>query len=169
MTLGIFAGLILICCVLGWFIGIPRFQDSIADSLTDELSTQVSTQLGELPVEAGTVTLDVSDLQQELQNNIDSQNVDDVDISIDESGLVKLSFTSNEQDIGYEGTVGAENGKLVINDMDSNNGVLGFFLPADKLADAIEKGVNEYFEARGLQIVSVTPGDDTLTFEVAEI
>lgn len=168
MTLGILAGLTLVCCGALYFFGIPRFQDGIADSLSEELTTQVASQLEDLPVSAGTVTLDVTDLQQELQNNIGGQNVDDVNLSVDESGLVTLSITSAEQEIGYEGQVTAENGELVIENMESNNGVLGFFLPADKLANAVEKGVNDYFAAQGLEIASVTPGLNELTFEVVE-
>jgi hypothetical protein len=168
MTIGVFAGLILLCCVVGYFFGIPRLQDNIADSLSDELSTQVSIQFADMPASAGTYTLDVTDLQQQLQENIQGQNVDDVELSIDDTGRVKLSITSSEQEIGYEGTVTAENGELVIEDMESNNDVLGFFLPADKLADAVEKGVNEYFQNQGLRIESVTPGTNQLTFEVVE-
>lgn len=168
MTVGILAGLLLICCIVGWFFGVPRLQDNISDTLSDELSTQVAGQLGELPTEAGTFTLDVADLQQALTENIGGQNVDDVTIAVDESGLVQLSITSSDQEIGYEGQITAVDGQLVIEDMEANNGVLGFFLPPDKLADAVEKGVNDYFSARGLQIESVTPGANELTFEVVE-
>jgi hypothetical protein len=164
-TVGIFIALILICCGVLWFVGVPRLRDNIADTLSDELSTQVAGQLEGVSTTTGTKTLNVADLEAELRRNLNTQNVDDIQISVDPGGMT-FSFKSNDQEIGYTGTPVAENGKLKLDDMEVNNGFLGFFMPADKLGDAIEKGVNDYFAAQGQEIQSITLGQDEITFEV---
>ena len=167
MTIGIFAGLILICCGLLWFVGVPRLRDNIADTLSDELSTQVAGQLDGVTATAGTKTIDVAELERTLRDNLNTQNVDDVQISVDQNGM-SFSFRSSDQDIGYSGMPVAENGKLKLENMKVNNDLLGFFMPADKLGEAIEKGINSYFEGQGLEIQSITLGDDVITFDVVE-
>lgn len=165
MTIGIFAGLILICCGLAWFVGVPRLRDNIADTLSDELSTQVASQLDGVTTTTGTKIIDVAELERTLQDNLNTQNVDDVQISVDPNGL-SFSFKSNDQEIGYSGTPVVENGKLKMENMKVNNGFLGFFMPADKLGDAIANGINAYFAEQNQEIQSLTLGDDEITFEV---
>lgn len=165
MTVGIFAALILVCCGAVWFVGIPRLRDNIADSLSEELSTQVAAQLDGVPASAGTYTLDVADLETQLQTQLNTQNVDDIEISVDSTGM-NFSFTSSEQEIGYTGRPVAEDGRLQLEDMEVNNDVLGFIMPADTLGNAIEEGVNNYFAAQDLAIESIALGDDVITFEV---
>jgi hypothetical protein len=43
--------------------------------------------------------------------------------------------------------------------------VLGFFMPAGRLGDAIELGVNNYFAAQGQQIVGLAIDTTTLTVQ----
>jgi len=164
IAVGGFFGLILLCCVVGYFIGIPRFRDSVGDGISEAISTEVSEQIGAGQIQPGTYTLSVGDLQRQLETQLDSQNVEDFGISVNPKGL-SVSFTTNSQDIGYSGTPVAQNGELVLNDMTVDNDVLGFILPADKLGDAIETGVNDYFAAQGLEIESLQLGNDEITVE----
>lgn len=161
---GGFFGLILLCCIVGYFVAIPRFRDSVGDGISESISTEVSEQIGAGQIQPGTYTLSVGDLQRQLETQLDTQNVEDFGISVNPDGL-SVAFTSNGQDIGYTGMPVAENGELVVNDMTVDNDVLGFILPADKLGDAIEDGVNNYFSAQGLEIRSLQLGNDEITID----
>jgi len=161
---GGFLALLLLACIVGYFVGIPRFRDSVGDGISESISTEVSEQLGTGQIGPGTYTLSVGDLQRQLESQLDGQNVEDFGISVSPQGL-SVAFTSNGQDIGYSGMPAAENGELVVNDMTVDNDVLGFILPADKLANAIEDGVNSYFSAQGLEIGSLQLGDDEIVIE----
>lgn len=166
---GVFFVLLIICCIVGVFVVGPRIQDGIADGLSEALSTEVSQQIDIPNIDTGTQTLDVAELEQQLQANIgNEQNVDDVQLSVNPDGVVQLTIRSGGQDIGYTGRIAAENGELQIEDMETDTNWLGYILPPDKLASAIENGVNEAFAAQGKQIVSVTPGNDEITFEIAD-
>jgi hypothetical protein len=169
MTIGIFAGLILICCLVGWFIGIPRFQDSISDSLSEEVGTQIASQFPSTQLSAGSEEIDVAMLESALAGNLDGASLDNVTLDVDENGRMELGFTSGEQDLTYTGQVTAENGELKIEDMDVNQGFFGWFLPADKLGNAIEDGVNNYFSAQGLEIASIdTSTPDKIKVELVD-
>lgn len=162
-TLLIFVLLIIICCGAVWFVGIPRLRDQVSNELGDGLSTQVANQLGNTALQPGTQTLSVSQLQEQLRANIDTQSMNNLHLSVEGSSL-NLSFDSSNQSISYSGTPTASNGKLKMENMKVDNDVLGFFMPADKLGDAIERGVNSYFEAQNLRIDSIQVGNDEITF-----
>lgn len=168
ISLGVIAGLLLVCCVLGWFVAIPRFRDTVSDSISDELTTQVAGQLqpptGTL--EPGTYTLSVADLQRQIDANMDeSSTTSDFGISIDGDQLV-IDFDAGSQTFGYSGTPTVRDGKLVIDDMEVDDDTLGWFMPADRMADIIETGVNDYFTSQGLAIDGIQMGEDEIEFEV---
>jgi hypothetical protein len=166
ISFGALAGLSLLCCVLLWFVGLPRLQDSIADGISNGLSTEVAEQFdtGASQLEPGTHTITMTDLESQLQQNSETQNVDDITFTAD-NGQLALTFGSQDQTFSYTATPVAENGRLELTNVESDNGFLDQMFPADKLAGAIEGGVNDYFEARGLQIVSVDAENGQLTFE----
>lgn len=165
IAVGSLFGLLLLCCVLGWFVGIPRFRDSVEGSLSDSISTEVSEQIaGQVgPADAGpgTYTISVADMQRQLQSTLNSQNIDDIDIAVDANGM-SIAFVSGGQRIGYNGVPTAQDGRLVMEDMTVDNDALGFVLPADRLGDAIEAGVNGYFDAQGLDITNLSLGNDEI-------
>lgn len=161
---GGFFGLVLLCCLVGYFVAVPRFRDSVGEGIAESVSTEVSGQIGTGQITPGTYKLSVKELQRQLETQLDGQNVEDLGISVDPNGL-SLAFTANGQRIGYSGTPVVENGRFVLNDMTVDNDVLGFILPADKLGDAIESGVNDYFSAQGLAIGSLQLGEDEITIE----
>ncbi len=154
-------GLLLLCCVVGWFVGIPRFRDSIERDLSESISTEVSEQIGAPDIGPGRYEISVADMQRQLASTLTSQNIEDFNISVDSSGM-SIGFTSNGQTIGYTGLPTAQNGGLVMNNMAVDNEALGFFMPADRLGNAIERGVNSYFDAQGLDIGSLELGNDAL-------
>ena len=167
-AVGAMFGLLLLCCIVGWFFGIPRLRDTLSDELSDELSTQVAIQLDASGIDlaAGTYTLSVADLQQQIDANLDSSTTSDFVISVDPNGM-DVNFTSGTQEFGYSGVPVALDGKLVMDDMSVNNDALGWFMPADRLGETIEDGINNYFAAQNLQIESIELGDDTITFTTA--
>ncbi|MDQ3655028.1 MAG: hypothetical protein M3457_08110 [Chloroflexota bacterium] len=165
LAVGSVLGLLLLCCVIGWFVGIPRLRDTVSDGISEELSTQIASQLDDVPgdLDPGTYTLSVADLRSQIDANLDSSTASDFDISVDPQGIA-INFESNNQQIGYSGVPVARDGELVIEDMTVDNDVLGWILPADRAAGIIEDSVNSYFAARDLEIQSVELGNDEITF-----
>lgn len=165
IAFGAIVGLLLLCCVLVWFLGIPRFRDGVADTISEELSTQVAGQLdttaGDL--DPGTYTLSVEDLRDQFEANVDESTASDFGIAVDPSGI-DIGFTSGTQEFGYSGTPVARDGRLAIDDMTVNTEFLGWIMPADRVAGIIEDGINDYFAARGLAIDSIQLGNDEITF-----
>jgi len=159
------AGLLLICCIVAWFFGLPRLQDNIADEISRELSTEVANQLDTTggTLDPGTHTISVAELQKQVEANMDDSSASDFIISVDGSGI-QVGFTSGTQDFSYSGMPVARDGQLVIEDMEVSEGWLGRIMPADKVADIIEDGINDYFAARGQEIESIQLGDDEITF-----
>ncbi len=168
LSIGVLALLALLCCVVGWFVGIPRIQDSIADGISEGLSTEVAQQFSRagLPQgEGGTYTISMSDLEQQMQTQNNTGNVDDITFTA-QNGTLELSFGSQGQSFDYSGVPVAQDGRFELTDVSTNGGgILERLFPADKLADAVEGGVNRYFEAQGLRITSVSAENDQLVIE----
>ena len=168
LSIGVLALLALLCCVVGWFFGLPRIQDSIADGISEGLSTQVAEQISRSGVpqgEAGTYTISMPDLQQQMRAEGNTDNVDDITFSA-QGGTLELSFGSQGQSFEYSGVPVAQDGRFELTDVDTTGGgFLENIFPADKLAGAVEGGINRYFEAQGLRIVDVTAENDELVIE----
>lgn len=167
IAVGSLAGLLLLCCVIGWFVGIPRFRDSIEGGLSDSISTEVADQIGTPDIGPGRYEISVADMQRQLASTFDAQNIEDFEISVDSGGMA-IGFTSGGQTIGYTGVPTVQNGALVMDNMAVDNSALGFFMPADRLGNAIERGVNTYFDAQGLDIESLDLGNDELIVEAVQ-
>lgn len=168
LALSVFGLLLLLCCVLAWFVGIPRLRDTVADGISEAIGTEVADQFtgatGDL--EPGTYTLSIADLQRRIEAQDDS-TTRDFEMSVDGNGM-SISFTSGNQTFGYSGTPVARDGRLVMENMEVDNGALGWIMPADRLGDTIETGINGYFEAQGLRIDSLELGNDEITFTVSD-
>lgn len=163
MSIGVIFGLLLICCVVTWFVGIPRLRDNVSDSISKQLSTEVADQLAPPSgtLEAGTYTLSVDELQQQIDANTDSSSDTNFGISVSPDGMT-IDFDSGSQTFGYSGVPVARDGKVVLDDMQVDNDVLGFVMPADNVATIIEDGINNYIAAEGLQVESLTLGDNEI-------
>lgn len=165
IAVGAMAGLLLLCCVVGWFFGVPRLRDGIADDLADGLSTEVASALsdGTGDLQPGTHTLSFVDLRQRLANDLDASGAEDFVLSTDQNGMT-IGFTSGTREFGYTGVPVARDGELVMENMEVSDNYLGWFMPADRLGRVIEDGINGYFQGQGLRIDSLQLGDDTITF-----
>lgn len=163
------AALSLICCLLLVFVAWPRFQDTIADGISEGLSTEVAEQIGAggADLQPGTYTISMTELEQQLANADTTQGVDDITFSA-ENGEVILSFGSGGQTFSYSGVPVAESGRLEMTDISVDGGLPDWIFPADTLANAVEGGVNRYFEAQGLDIASVSAENDELVIEAVE-
>jgi hypothetical protein len=157
--------LLLVCCLLGWFVAIPRIRDDIRDQLADNLATNVASQLSaQVPagqqLEAGEYAISVTDIEREIAQNFNQSQVDSLAISA-ANGELRLTVESGGQSFNYSGVPVAENGELEMTDMRADNDVASFFLPAGKLGEAIEQGVNQYFATQNLDISDIqVTGDD---------
>ncbi len=165
ITLGVLALLSIVCCVLAFFVGVPRVRDAIETGVAEGLGTEIASQLpaGELP--PGTYAISLAELERQLTANVDAQNVEGISLSAN-GDLLELGIeTDTNQTLVYSGRPVAENGRLVVRDMTVNNDALEFILPADQLGEAIEQGVNDYFAARGLQVGGVELQGDEIVVE----
>ncbi len=168
MSIGVIFGLLLLCCIVGYFFGVPRLRDSVADSITTELSTEVAHQLAPPSgtLEAGTYTISVTDLQRQIDANSDSSTQTNFGISVSPNGMV-IDFDSGSQTFGYTGTPVARNGRLVMDNMKVDNQALGWIMPADRVATIIESGINDYISAQGMQIDDVQLGTNEITLTLS--
>src|SRR5690606_4662979 len=68
ISLAAMAGLVLVCCLVGWFVLLPRIEDQLTEGISEGLSTQVAEQLDAAGVDVGpgTHTLDVAQIESEL-------------------------------------------------------------------------------------------------------
>jgi hypothetical protein len=164
ISFGALAALTLVCCLALWFVALPQFQDSIANEIRDGLSTEVARQVDE----TGDHTISMTELERELQGAAGVDNVDDMTFRATGGELV-LSFGSQGQEFSYSGVPMARDGRMELTNVESTGGAfLDRVFPADKLADAVEGGVNGYFIARGLEITGVTAENNEMVFETRE-
>jgi hypothetical protein len=164
-------GLLVLCvigCGLGYFIGLPRVRDGVQDSMEDAISTTVAEQIpgrGSGTARPGVYEITEAELQGEINGNVDVQNVDSFVIDITSNGMIFRIGTNGDQDLTYSGKPVAENGHLVMSNMESSEGYLDWIFPADDLGEAIENAVNDYLAANNLALESVKLSNGTMTLE----
>lgn len=162
ITTGVFLGLLLVCCLALIFVGVPRFQNSLRNEMAHALSTEVAVQVPADKLGGGDYTISLAELENKLNASINTNGVNGVSLTANGQQLELAFTTSGNNKVAYTGTPTVQNGKLVMTDMKINNSTLGFFMPADKLGNAIEDGVNSFFEANGLKITSLTVQGDQI-------
>lgn len=170
ISFGALAALGLVCCVVLWFAGIPRFQDFVADGISDGIATEVANQVRSsgTQLDPGTHVISMAELEQQLRGSSETGNVDDISFSA-QNGELDLSFGSQGQSFGYTGVPVAEDGEFKLTQVDSTGEAwLERIFPSDKMAGAVESGVNSFFDANGLDIVGVTAENDELVIETVE-
>jgi hypothetical protein len=168
ITFGVLALLLIICCGLVFFVAIPRVRDAIETGIGEGLGTEIASQLpaGELP--PGTYPISLAELERQLTANVDAQNVQGISLAAVGDRLELGVETDQDQTLVYSGRPVAENGRLVMQDMSVNNDALEFVLPADQLGEAIERGINDYFAARGLQVGGIELEGDEIVVEATQ-
>lgn len=156
-------GLCLIACVVGWFVGVPRFRDAIQDDVEGAVSTEVARQFTAegTPEAPGTYVITEQSLTERLRAESDNNN-QDIAVRINPSGL-EVALVTENQDITYSGQLAAVDGRLDVQNMTSNNGFIEFLFPPDDVAGAIEGGVNTYLRTNNLRLTSLEMGDGDLT------
>jgi hypothetical protein len=147
-------------------VALPRFQDEIVDEVAQGLSTEIANQVDTAPgtLEPGTYTVSLADLEREINAQLSTEDSASDFVMTTQGDLIRVGFSTNGQDLVYTGRPVVESGQIVIQDMEVDNGVLNFFLPADKVASLIENGLNDYLEARNLQAESLTLAEGEITF-----
>jgi len=163
---GAVLGLCLIACVLGYFVGIPRFQDAIKDDVEGAVSTEVSRQFtaASTPSGPGRYVITEQSLTERLRAESDNDNNQDIAVRINPSGL-EVALVTENQDITYSGQLVAVDGRLEVQNMTSNNDFIEFLFPPDQVANAIEGGVNNYLGANNLRLTSLEMRDGELILE----
>jgi hypothetical protein len=164
-------GLLVLCCVLGYFVALPRVQDSIRDELGNGITTQVAQQIdAQLPSGAnlspGEYRIALSDLEQHVTDGSTASQIDSLNVTGEGSEIV-LSINASGQTVEYRGvpTVNA-NGELEMTQMTSTGVALDYVLPPDKLGQAISAGVNTYVQTQGLKLQGVRLDGNELVFDV---
>lgn len=168
ISTGVFVVLIFVCCLLLFFVGVPRFQDSLKKEMAHALSTEVSVQVPQDRIDAGTYTISLAELQNKLSSSVNSNGVNGITLTSSGQQLVLAIETSGNNKVSYTGTPTVQNGRLVMTDMKTNNSTLGFFMPASKLGGAIENGVNAFFEANGLKMTSLAVQGDKIVVQATK-
>lgn len=165
-TVGVL-GLCVVCVALGYFVAIPRIRDSAQNGVRDAISTQVARQIpaaagGAAP---GAYTITAAELQTSLNQNLSTDSVNDLVITIAPSGFEFKVTAKGGQETTYTGVPAAENGRLVMNQMATNSDFLDFIFPAGTLGNAIEEAVNGYLAANHLSLADLTMADGEITLE----
>jgi len=163
-TLVILVLLLVICVGLGWFVGVPRLRDNVANSIEHGIGTEVAGQFAGLDVPAGEYTVDLDAIARQLHGQVANGGIEGITLRGDGRRLY-LTVPSRGSEAVYSGVPEVVGGKLVMTDMTSSSNVLGFVIPPDRLGEAIEAGVNTFFEQQGLSITGIQVGTDTLTVQ----
>jgi hypothetical protein len=158
--------LCLVACGLLYFVGVPRIQDRVASDFEEGVSTVVAEGLANAAPGAGTMVITEEHLNDKLSDDVENS---DVVSQITPAGIsIELNLEEGgDRDIGYSAVPMAQGGQLVLTEVEANDGVMERFLPKEKLADAVEDGVNGVLAEHNLQLVDVTLGDGEMTLTVA--
>jgi hypothetical protein len=166
-------GFCVLGCALVFVAGLPAFRSEVRDGVHDAVATEVARQIPAVPgssAQSGTYTLSAADLEASLRQNLDDDESDDQDLIIRISAdQVEVGITSQGQDAIYTGTPVAEDGQLDMRNMETDNGLVGFLLPPNTIAGAIEDAVNDHLAANDLRLDSVQLADGEMTLVVSEV
>jgi hypothetical protein len=164
-------GFCLLGCVLVFVSVIPSFRDEVRDGVHDAVATEVARQIPAAiggAAQPGRYTLTAADLEARLRENLDDeQDEQDVIVRITDT-QIEIGVTSQGQDAIYTGTPVAEDGELAIQEMSTDNGIVRFVLPPDKIAGAIEDAVNSHLNSNNLRLDTVELADGQLTLVVSQ-
>lgn len=166
-------GVLLLLCLgvvaLGWFVGLPAVRDGFRDTIEESVAEEVAQRIPATPgagVAPGTYTITQRELETSLRANLQTDDPDDLVVRLLPSG-VELGFTTRGQEVIYTGRLAAEEGRLVLNDMETNNEGLAFVLPPDDLGRAIADAVNRYLAANALRLDAVETTEGAVALTIA--
>jgi hypothetical protein len=162
-------GFCLLGCVLVFVSVIPSFRDEVRDGVHDAVATEVALQIPVVggAAQPGTYTLSAADLEARLHETLDDeQDEQDPVVRITDT-YIEIGVTSQGQDAIYTGKPIAEDGKLTIQEMSTDNGIVRFVLPPDTIANAIEDAVNSHLDSNNLRLDTIELADGQLTLVVS--
>lgn len=160
-------GLCVICSGLGFFVGLPRFRDSLEDGVAEFGATEIAEifAVSGTPDAAGpgTYTLTEADINARIQaENPDTQNLDDWLIDLTPEGY-RVGFSAQGDEVSYTGNMVAEDGRLQVTDTEADASFFEWFFSADAMGNAIETSVNTWLTANNLTLTDVQLADGEVT------
>lgn len=161
-------GTCLVCCVLVFFVALPRTRDSVNDAIRESMTTQVARVVAPIgTAEPGTYTITDDELLDQFNSRFsgDSVPIEDLNVVITPEHIT-ISFSSGSRDVTYTGTLQAVDGEVKVETIESSSGFMDFLFPASDVAKALETGVNAYLDVENLQITDLTMGDGEITLVV---
>ncbi|RIK47358.1 MAG: hypothetical protein DCC58_00160 [Chloroflexi bacterium] len=166
-----FGGFLVVCCVLGIFVGLPQLRDELESEVHEAVSTEVARRIPAIPgtgAEPGEYIITQESLQASIRENADNErDAENLFVRITPA-QVEVGLVSRGQDATYSGVPAAENGQLVMHDMDSNNRFFEFVLSPDRLGRTIAEAVNSYLAQNGLQLQSLELQDGQMVLITVE-
>lgn len=166
ISLSAILGLCVISCIAVFFIFVPALRDDIRDEVANEVGTEVARQIPATPgqqLQPGNYTITQEALQASMRENVEGDDVDDVVIRINLSGI-EAGFSSRGREATYTGMPVAEDGRFVMRDTETNSGFLGYLLPAGDFGSAVEDAFNRYLDENDLRLddIRLDAGEMTL-------
>lgn len=161
-------GTCLICCVLVFFVALPRTRDSVNDAIRESMTTQVARVIAPLGTAApGTYTITDDEMLQQFNDRLSGDSIPIEDLSVVTTPEhITISFSSGSRDVTYTGTLQAVDGKVKVETIESSSGFMDFLFPASDVAKALETGINTYLSAENLQVTDLTMGNGEITLVV---
>jgi hypothetical protein len=162
----------LLICVVVLFIGVRAARNSVHDDVAHAISSAVAQQVTSVPRTNGPMTIELTadEIAQQVvrQYNDDGLDVNDLVVRFASPDQVIVGLDTGGRDITYTATLSAENGELVVTNIDGNIRAVTFLLPAGRLGDAVEDGVNDALSAANLSLESVDVLPDRLRLVVVD-
>lgn len=162
-------GACLLICVIGGFFLIRSIQGGFETVVEDGISAVVEEQIGATgAAQPGTYVITTDDILTQLNTELTEggANIDELFVRILPGNRIELGIESEGQDLEYTATLNAVDGRLDVSDIEASNSFLNFIAPGSRIADGFEAGVNNYLEANGLTLTSISTTDGELTLVV---
>jgi hypothetical protein len=160
-------------CVLGVVlaglaIGRPYLTDAVGDELGRALATEVvrelNAQAGAAGIAPGTYVIRSDEINAELAANAERfEPIENPRVQIDPDGM-EITFEVYGLKGSYQGMVEAEQGQIVVTDIDAS-GTAAQIISAGDVREIVEVELNRYFANNNLEVERVELGDGTLTVE----
>lgn len=169
ISLGSVLGLCVVCIGLLYFVALPRAQDEIQKQFRESLSTVVAQQVAATPIAPGTYVITDQELTASLASRVSGSSgtsVNNVGARIIPSG-VQIVLKSDTDESTVNVGVAAENGRLVVTQVDNNSWLVKQIMPNDKLSQAIEDGVNGALASENLKLTALKLEQGKMTLTTA--
>lgn len=156
-------GVCLLACVGALIWWYTQLGPEIRESAREYTSTQVA--LHATPT-GQSYTVMAEDLERGINQEIQQEGdaaFDDVIVELSPQGY-RVSLDLQEQDVYYTGSFSVVDGRIEVTNADADAPVISFIFGADDMAQAVEEGINDYFEAQGLRVVSVEQQQGRVVF-----